>query len=136
MCFNHNISPNYKRINERIPSNPQKLNNAKIKNEKRENIMRKSSDNYIKLNETKFNDNNNILSNTYFGNMMKNKISRANRVKNNESFFGSKLSTVDNYSIGIIKSKNSKNRIYIPKDIAPTKKMLIKSYFMKDIFGF
>lgn len=139
MCFNHNISnisPNYKRTNERIPSNPQKLNKAKIRNEKRENIMRKSSDNYIKLNEIKFNDNNNILSNTYFGNMMKNKISRANRIKNNESFFGSKLNTVDNYSIGIIKSKNSKNRIYIPKDIAPTKKILIKSYFMKDIFGF
>ena len=144
MNYNHNISPNYKRmkinnsINERIPYNPQKISKTKTRNDKRENIIRKYSDAYIKLNETKFNYNNNdiLSSTTYFGNMLKNKISRANRIKNNESLYCNKINTVDSISIGISKTKINRSIHNVSRDIAPTKKILIKSYFIKDNFGF
>ena len=66
--------------------------------------------------------------------MLKNKISRANRIKNNESLYCNKINTVDSISIGISKTKINRSIHNVSRDIAPTKKILIKSYFIKDNF--
>ena len=129
-------------INERPYNNPKRMSKAKIKNENKENIVYKykTTGNYLKLGENKYNPNpNNIMSSstTNFGYLMKNKIPRTNRNKNNDSLFYNKLSLKNNnQSMAIIKTKTCKNRMNISKENVQGNKILLRSYITRENFGF
>ena len=121
-------------VNYRLTNNPQGVK-KKNKYEKKENFMQISIENFIKL---KNDIQNNILlsSSNNFGNLMKNAIPRTNRNKNNDSIIRNKLSTINNQSFGILKTKNNNTRTNLLKNNISKKKIVVKSYIMKDNFEF
>ena len=125
----------HKRISQ---YNPKRISKAKNRYENKVNVIRKSSDNYIKLNETRFNDNRyDILLSTQmnFGNILTgNKIPRSNRNKNNQSIVCNKVNSMYNKSIAMIKPKKNQRKIAIAKNIIPNDIIMIKSYFINNNF--
>ena len=146
MNVTHNRPPYFEEIKknnfitERVQYNPQRIGKTKIINSKKENIINKSAYNCSKINEIRFNENKNnvLLSSTVnFENLMKNKIPQSNRNKNYELVYYNKSILMNNNNyIGAIKSKTNKSGLNVSKNKIPSKKMLIKSYFIKDNFGF
>ena len=142
----HNRPPYFKEINynnsinERPSKNPRI--SSKFKNDKNRNInivnKYERTGNYLKLNEINFYPNqNDILSSstTNLGYLMKNKIPRT--IKNNELSFCNKINMIQNKSLGILKTKTFKGKINMSREnISNNNNFLIKSYFMKDNFGF
>ena len=123
----------HRRISQYIPK---RISKAKNRFEKIENVIRKSSDNYIKLNDIKYNNSPYdifLSSQMNFGyGLMKNKIPKTNRNKNNASIVCNKLNSMYNKSIGMVKPKNNPRKMGIIKNNIPNDIFMIKSYFMKD----
>ena len=123
----------HRRISQYIPK---RISKAKNRFEKIENVIRKSSDNYIKLNDIKYNNSPYdifLSSQMNFGyGLMKKNIPKTNRNKNNASIVCNKLNSMYNKSIGMVKPKNNPRKMGIIKNNIPNDIFMIKSYFMKD----
>lgn len=131
-------STNYKPQNNFIKISKYKNNNN---NEKKINPIQMSNEYFSKLkNEMRFNpyNNNNFLicSKEYLENTIQSKLPRTNRNKNNGPFFGKKLNTIYNKSIGALKISNKNCRVKILNNNNSKNKIFAKSLITKENFGY
>ena len=108
---------------------------------KKINPIQMSNEYFSKLkNEMRFNpyNNNNFLicSKEYLENTIQSKLPRTNRNKNNGPFFGKKLNTIYNKSIGALKISNKNCRVKILNNNNSKNKICTKSLINKENFGY
>ena len=122
-------------INYRPSFNLHKIFNSKNRNDKRENMVQISAENYLKLkNEIHPISKNNFGLNNNLENLIKNNLATSNKNKNIDSYLCNKLNTInnDNKAFKFTKIK----RTNISRDIISKKKLMVKSYVMKNNFEF
>ena len=107
-------------INNRPSFNPQKMFNSKNKYAKRENVVQISTENFLK-----------------FKSEMYPPHSKINLIKNIDTYLYNKLNTIN---INVDNKKNIRfaqiKRINVPKSNMPKKKLMVKSFIMKNDFEF